>query len=169
MLHARLIMDQHDNIYLAAGTLTEMAVCKVNSDGTSAWTVTLPGSYANDITLGSDNDVYVVGGNTARINQTIVSLVNEEGIVPEGYTLKQNYPNPFNPLTTISFSIPSSAFTSLKVYDILGNEVATLLNEEKQAGNYEIQFDASALKSGVYLYRLNAGNFSEMKKMILLK
>ena len=76
MLHAKLIMDQNDNIYLAAGTLTEMAVCKVNSDGTSAWTVTMPGSYTNDIMLGSDNDVYVVGGNTARINQgAIVSVV----------------------------------------------------------------------------------------------
>ena len=83
--------------------------------------------------------------------------------------LNQNYPNPFNPTTTISFSIPSSAFTSLKVYDILGNEVATLVNEEKPAGEYDITFDASALTSGVYLYRLNVGNISEMKKMILMK
>ncbi|HSW55495.1 MAG TPA: T9SS type A sorting domain-containing protein [Ignavibacteriaceae bacterium] len=169
MLHARLIMDQHDNIYLAAGTLTEMAVCKVNSDGTSAWTVTLPGSYANDITLGSDNDVYVVGGNTARINQTIVSVVNEDGIAPEGYTLKQNYPNPFNPVTNIRFRIADFGFVSLKIYDILGNEVATLVNEEKPAGNYEVNFNASSLSSGTYFYKLQAGSFIETKKMILLK
>ena len=83
--------------------------------------------------------------------------------------LNQNYPNPFNPTTTISFSIPSSAFTSLKVYDILGNEVATLVNEEKQAGNYELQFDASNLSSGIYLYKLQVCSFVETKKMILIK
>ena len=169
MLHAKLIMDQNNNIYLAAGTLTEMAVCKVNNDGTSAWTVTMPGSYANDIVLGSDNNVYVVGGNTAKINQGGVTSLIDDKLTPEGFILAQNYPNPFNPSTTISFSIPSSAFTSLKVYDVLGNEVATLVNEEKPAGEYDITFDASALTSGVYLYRLNVGNFSEMKKMILMK
>ena len=85
------------------------------------------------------------------------------------FSLEQNFPNPFNPTTTISFSIPSFAFTSLKVYDILGNEVATLLSEEKSAGTYELQFDASILTSGVYIYRLSAGSFTEMKKMILLR
>jgi hypothetical protein len=85
------------------------------------------------------------------------------------FALYQNYPNPFNPTTTISFSIPSPAFISLKVYDILGNEVATLVNQERPAGEYEINLDASNLTSGVYFYRLNAGRFTEMKKMILMK
>jgi len=85
------------------------------------------------------------------------------------FSLDQNYPNPFNPSTTISFSIPSPAFTTLKVYDILGNVVATLVNEEKSSGIYNITFDASALTSGVYLYQFTAGSFSEMKKMILLR
>ena len=89
--------------------------------------------------------------------------------IPKNFMLSQNFPNPFNPTTTISFAIPSSAFTSLKVYDILGNEVATLVNEEKPAGDYEITFNASTLTSGVYLYRLSAGNFTEIKKMILMK
>jgi hypothetical protein len=169
MLHARLIMDQHDNIYLAAGTLTEMAVCKVNSNGTSAWTVTMPGSYANDITLGSDNNVYVVGGNTAKINQGGVTSLSDDKLTPDGFILTQNYPNPFNPTTTISFSIPASAFTSLKVYDIIGNEVATLVNEEKPAGTHEVRFYASALASGIYFYRLRAGSFISTRKMILTK
>ena len=169
MLHAKLIMDQNDNIYLAAGTLTEMAVCKVNNDGISAWTITMPGSYANDIVLGSDNNVYVVGGNTAKINQVGVTSLHDDKLTPEGFILAQNYPNPFNPSTTISFSIPSAGFTSLKVYDILGNEVASLVNEEKPAGNYEVRLNASSLTSGTYFYRLNVGNFSEMKKMILMK
>ena len=169
MLHAKLIMDQNDNIYLAAGTLTEMAVCKVNNDGISAWTVTMPGSYANDIVLGSDNNVYVVGGNTAKINQGGITSLSDDKLTPDGFILAQNYPNPFNPSTTISFSIPSAGFTSLKVYDVLGNEVASLVNEEKPAGNYEVRLNASSLTSGTYFYRLNVGNFSEMKKMILMK
>jgi hypothetical protein len=85
------------------------------------------------------------------------------------YALYQNYPNPFNPSTRISFSIPSAGFTSLKVYDILGKEAATLVNEEKPAGEYIITFDASAFTSGIYFYLLNSGNFSEAKKMILLR
>lgn len=169
MLHAKLIMDQSDNIYLAAGTLTEMAVCKVNNDGTSAWILTTPGSYANDIVLGSDNYVYVVGGNTAKINQGGVTSLSDDKLTPDGFILAQNYPNPFNPSTTISFSIPSAGFTSLKVYEILGDEVATLVNEERSAGEYDITFDASTLTSGVYLYRLSAGSFTEIKKMILMK
>ena len=179
MLHARLIMDQQDNIYLAAGTLTEMAVCKVNSNGTSAWTVTLPGSYANDITLGSDNDIYVVGGNTARINQTTVTNQDEITFSTFSYSLEQNYPNPFNPTTKLSFVIGHSSLVTLKVYDIIGNEVAALVNEEKPAGNYEVTFSAKggsasggnaySLSSGTYFYRLSAGSFAEVKKMILIK
>jgi len=98
-------------------------------------------------------------------------VTNQEEIIntPTDFVLNQNYPNPFNPTTTISFSIPSSTFTSLKVYDILGNEVATLVNEEKPAGEHKITFDASKLTSGVYLFRLNSGNFTEIKKMILLR
>jgi hypothetical protein len=169
MLHAKLIMDQYDNIYLAAGTLTEMAVCKVNSNGSAAWTITMPGSYANDIVLGVDNNVYVVGGNTAKINQGGVTSLSDDKLTPVGFILEQNYPNPFNPSTTISFSIPSAGFTSLIVYDILGNEVTTLLSEVKPTGEYRITFDASALKSGVYFYTLHTNNFTSTKKMILLK
>lgn len=169
MLHAKLIMDGENNTYLAAGTLTEMAVCKVNNDGSSAWTVTMPGSYANDVVLGNDNNVYVVGGGaTAKINQSTISS-SENGVQLARFNLDQNYPNPFNPSATISFSIPSSTFTSLKVYDILGNEVATLVEGEKPAGNYEVSFDASFLSSGTYFYRLSSGSFTEVKKMILIK
>lgn len=85
------------------------------------------------------------------------------------YSLIQNYPNPFNPSTTIKFSIPNSHFTSLKVYDVLGREITILVNEEKLPGSYEVKFDGSNLHSGIYLYRLQAGNFSETKKLILLK
>jgi len=91
--------------------------------------------------------------------------------IPAEFVLEQNYPNPFNPVTSIKFSLPANHFgnVTLKVYDILGNEVSTLVNENKLAGNYEVKFDASSISSGVYYYQLNAGNFVETKKMILLK
>ncbi len=83
--------------------------------------------------------------------------------------MEQNYPNPFNPTTNISYRIPESGFVSLKVYDALGREVAALVNEVKPAGNYLVNFNAAGLASGVYFYRLKAGNFTQNHKMILLK
>ena len=89
--------------------------------------------------------------------------------VPIEYNLVQNYPNPFNPSTTIRYSIIKPELVRIKIYDILGREVQTLVNEFKQAGNYEVQFDASGLASGIYLYRIESGKFNETKKMILLR
>lgn len=109
------------------------------------------------------------GGGGTFCNQPVDVETEEDLGTPKEFSLSQNYPNPFNPTTTISFSIPSSAFTSLKVYDILCKEVATLVNEERSAGEYKITFDASNFTSGVYLYRLNAGNYTNIKKMILMK
>ncbi len=85
------------------------------------------------------------------------------------FDLMQNYPNPFNPTTTIQFKVPSSGFVSLKVYDILGREVRTLVNETKMAGNYAVSFNASELPSGVYFYRLSAGTYNAVKKMVVVK
>jgi len=107
----------------------------------------------------------------------IVSVAENEIILPNGFSLEQNYPNPFNPTTSIQYAISSRQFVSLKVYDILGNGIATLVNEEKPAGSYEVNFDANGLSSGVYFYQLRAGDpesssgqgFVETKKMILLK
>ncbi len=98
----------------------------------------------------------------------------EDEISPVQFHLSQNYPNPFNPSTTIKYTIPdvASGFSlsvTLKVYDILGSEVANLVNEEKPAGSYQIEFDATNLPSGVYFYRLQAGSFVETKKMVLMK
>jgi len=89
--------------------------------------------------------------------------------IPGEYDLMQNYPNPFNPSTTIRYSIPEANFATIKVYDMLGNEVTTLVNEEQSAGNYEVEFNASELSSGIYFYKLQAGSFVETKKMILLR
>jgi len=88
---------------------------------------------------------------------------------PTSFNLYQNYPNPFNPTTTIKYSLPEQQFVSLKVYDILGSEVATLVNEQKPVGNYEVNFDATKLSSGVYFFQIRADNFWETKKMLLMK
>ncbi|MBL7128545.1 MAG: T9SS type A sorting domain-containing protein [Ignavibacteria bacterium] len=89
--------------------------------------------------------------------------------VPTEYALLQNYPNPFNPTTNIKFDIPEQGFVSLKVYDVVGKEVATLVNEVKSAGSYAVDFNGSNLSSGVYFYRLEVGSFTAVKRMILLK
>lgn len=81
----------------------------------------------------------------------------------------QNYPNPFNPATTIKYSIPELSFVILKVYDVLGNEIAILVNEEKSMGIYVVEFDATNYNSGVYFYRLQTSNFTQTKKMSLMK
>jgi len=92
-----------------------------------------------------------------------------DGKLPSRYELSQNYPNPFNPTTSIQFSIANPQFTILKVYDVLGHEVATLVNEEMQPGNYEVAWDARGMSSGVYFYRLRASNFADTKKLLLLR
>jgi len=111
--------------------------------------------------------------NIARDPGQFITAVEQQNggsnILPSNFSLKQNYPNPFNPTTTIQYSIPQHSNVTLKVYDILGNEVATLVNEEKERGIYSVSFDASQLSSGMYLYRLQAGSFIETKKMILVK
>ena len=85
------------------------------------------------------------------------------------FRLSQNYPNPFNPTTTIQYSVPKSGLVTIKVYDILGREVTTLVNEQKAVGNYNVQFYANRLSSGVYFYRMQAGDFVQTKKLVLLK
>ncbi len=102
------------------------------------------------------------------LQKSITAVEQEEGL-PTTFELMQNYPNPFNPTTSISFSIPQAAFVTLKVYDIVGREVANLMSEQKDAGIYNYNFDASKLSSGIYFYRLQAGNFTSSKKMILIK
>ncbi|MDY0082689.1 MAG: T9SS type A sorting domain-containing protein [Ignavibacteriaceae bacterium] len=101
-------------------------------------------------------------GNMKQTNFAGNNLVTE-------YDLAQNYPNPFNPSTTIKYQLPKDGIVTLKVYDILGSEVATLVNEQKTAGRYEVSFDASKLASGVYIYKLQSGEYVSSKKMMLLK
>ena len=103
-------------------------------------------------------------------NETPVRIFNgPNNHTPQKFGLEQNYPNPFNPTTTIRYRLSKTSFVTLKVYHVLGNEIATLVNEEKPAGNYEFNFDGTQLTSGVYLYQLKVGNFTNTKKMVLIK
>jgi hypothetical protein len=116
------------------------------------------------------NDMGVYGGPHRSDLPEITTSVDEDiTSEPDGFMLFQNYPNPFNPGTSLQYAIGSQQFVTLKIYDVLGNEVATLVNEEKTVGIYEINFDASGLSSGIYFYTMRAGKFSESKKMILLR
>jgi hypothetical protein len=124
------------------------------------------------------NDMGAYGGSYAVDWLDMPDFVKEMAALPEGKLLKSDspekislsqYPNPFNPSTRISYVLPEKAYVSLKVYDILGNEITTLVDESQQPGRYEVEFTAKGLASGVYLYRLQAGNYSEIRKMILMK
>jgi hypothetical protein len=99
----------------------------------------------------------------------LTGIKNEVSQIPSRFLLNQNYPNPFNPSTTISYSIPKSSFVTLEIFDILGRNIKTIVNEYKPAGNYSVHFNASKLTSGIYFYRLKAENFTETKKLLLLK
>ena len=99
----------------------------------------------------------------------VVTGIEDDFSIPIEFNLYQNYPNPFNPLTKIGYSVPQSSKVAIKVFDVLGNEIETLVNEEKSTGTYELTWNAEQLPTGVYFYQLKAGTYVETKKMILLK
>ena len=147
------------------------------TDGGDNWTPfpsQLPVEGGSAVALTDFDNVWVVGVGDAilkgGVGGTLGIKEKSQNTFPNSFVLSQNYPNPFNPSTKIEFVIPKSSFVNLKVYDVLGREVAILVNEEKQPGIYEVNFDASGFSSGVYFYRLRAGsNYSITQKMVLLK
>jgi len=114
---------------------------------------------------------WVVGSNGIILHyyDSVTDVEKRDHQIPDNFVLMQNYPNPFNPTTTIQYSIPQSVDVSLKIFNILSEEVVNLVNEYQQPSVYKINFDATGLPSGVYFYTLTAGNFVETKKMILIK
>jgi len=127
-------------------------------------------SYTDAIELQGIENIYYrlkqVDYNGAINYSDVVSVLFD---IPTEFALGQNYPNPFNPATKIKYSVPQNSLVTIAVYDLTGQEVALLLNEVKEAGNYEINFDASQLSSGVYFYKMTSNNFSQVKKMSILK
>jgi hypothetical protein len=124
-------------------------------------TGTLNCSVTNTVT--NETHVQSFGGANSTIG------INQIGTIVKEFSLEQNYPNPFNPVTNINFGIPKSEFVSLRVYDILGREVKTLVSQNMTPGMYEVNFDASGLSSGMYYYSLRAGENVSVKKMVLVK
>jgi hypothetical protein len=117
-----------------------------------------------------DEFTSVSSQDTFRFVYTSPTGVGSGALVPEGYSLVQNYPNPFNPGTLIRYSVPTADHVSVKVLNALGEEVATLVNEVRHAGEYDLRFDGSALPSGMYFYRMTTSSgYSETRKMVLLK
>lgn len=126
----------------------------------------ISGPVATELNYSADGVIDLISDITSR--PTNIPRV-EDYLVPKNFEVKQNYPNPFNPSTTIEFSIPKDANVSLRIYDILGKEVSTLVNEQRSAGTYVINWNASSFSSGIYFYRVTAGEFTETKKMFLVK
>lgn len=151
---------------------------RTNGDGDLLWSKIIDG-FANSVKQTSDGGYIVAGYDflsatkddlwLAKFDGGTTSSTENSAEKPEEFFLYQNYPNPFNPSTKISWQSPVSSHQTIKVYDILGNEVATLVDEYRVAGNYEINFIANYLSSGIYFYKLQAGSFFETKKMILIK
>ena len=137
------------------------------NNGTNSNPFTLTAPIAGNYTVNAGHKSPLVW-DSASVNITLTG-VQENHSHPAEYKLYNNYPNPFNPSTTIKYSIPEASFTSIKIYDVVGNEVSSLVNENKPAGLYEVEFNASNLSSGIYYYVIQVGSFRETKKMILLK
>ncbi|MBK9097227.1 MAG: T9SS type A sorting domain-containing protein [bacterium] len=168
-----IVADHSGRIYRNAGIGVQYSSDKgitwipVDNSGLNNWVNEMAINQNNRIYLATTSGVYFGEGDSI-----VVSVENTEPA--KTFFLSQNYPNPFNPVTKIKYSIPQDVRgekqeVMLKIYDVLGREIATLVNEEKPAGEYEVEFDGSALPSGIYFYRLKAGAFSETRKMVLLK
>lgn len=140
------------------------------NDGTGQIAVDLS-FYSNNATLGPTTNPEASDPIWVSANILILSVEDDlqDNSVPNSFGLLQNYPNPFNPSTKINFSLPHRSAVTIKIYDILGNEVATLVNEEKSAGSYQVIFDASNISSGIYFYKLTTAEFSQTKKLVLIK
>ncbi len=154
---------------------TQNATIHYSSNNGTAWSTayTAPdaGLWYHIARSRSGNTIWAVrsNGKIARYGTPItgISVVGNE--IPTNYSVSQNYPNPFNPTTKINFALPKSGLVTMKVYDVLGKEVATLVNETKNAGNYTVDFNAGNLTSGMYFYKVTVNGFSEVKKMMLIK
>jgi photosystem II stability/assembly factor-like uncharacterized protein len=163
------------NIFVGTDSFSGQGGVSLSSDNSASWTdvsTGLPGTDVNILTVGS-TDIFLwtaIGGIYKRsLSEMITAVKGNENQIPAKFWLDQNYPNPFNLSTTINYSLPKTGHVALKVYDVLGKEVATLVNEKESSGNYYIQFNANKLASGIYFYRLIAGNLVMTKKLILMK
>jgi outer membrane protein assembly factor BamB len=172
-----LVVDKEGTTY--CGSTEGYFYYAISSEGELLWKIPLDGYYVDNSTaIGSDGTLYIgtnfgslhtMGENTLIAIRDTVTSVQNINLSELNYSLQQNYPNPFNPVTHIIYSIPQSSRVTVKVYDILGKQVAKLVDKYQSAGEYDVIFSADELVSGIYFYRLQAGNYADVKKMLLLK
>ena len=166
-------------ILFPAGTPSGLVEYKFGCDYPNVDTVNGGSSYLdNEMGFGLNHQLVLMDGPDMVINNIFgkkdsvgefTAIKKVDNLTPTKFNLSQNYPNPFNPSTVINYSIPKSQIVTLKVYNLLGQEVMTLVNQQQAAGNYHVTFDASRLSSGIYFYTIRSGNYSATKKMMLLK
>jgi hypothetical protein len=181
-----IALDNLGNVYVSGESNSSVFTIAYNSLGSEIWSTTFenPGlsqEFVSDIvvdTFTTASPKLYISGSTVKqaqnsdyqiIKYSSITAVEDQNNIPISFNLAQNYPNPFNPSTKINYSIAQFSQVALKIYDVLGTEVATLVNEEKPAGSYEVNFNASQLSSGIYFYKLQAGSFIQTRKMILIK
>ena len=175
-----IAVDSISNVYAAGvGYKINQSIYKYDYSGIKKWNTGVSVSTnLRKLILVKPNSFYVCGGGSSYYDFVTARFSLPSGSRPGGETtgnepgyfrLHQNYPNPFNPSTTIRFSVPFSGMTTLKVYDIAGREVESLVASNLEAGEHEVDFNASHLASGVYFYRLTSGSFTDVKKMMLVK
>lgn len=169
------VWDIHSRRTYTYTTFNKLDVMLIEDYTNNAYVPWLRSTYTYDSMereILEQTEIYVARGfenHSRKITSYTPSAVGDESNVVNGFVLEQNYPNPFNPNTHIKFAITGTQNVSLKVYDVLGNEIATLLNEEKAPGTYNVTFNGRNFSSGVYFYSLSAGDFHQTKKMIVLK
>jgi len=153
----------------AGFSFSTILISNTSNDGSQI--VTLPAINNNQSRIkieAADNIFFDISNNNFTLSN-LISVGSINSGIPDDYLLAQNYPNPFNPVTKINYQLPVANFVSLKVYDVLGNEVATLVNQKQNAGYYTTEFDGKVFASGIYFYELNTGNFVQSRKMLLIK
>ncbi|MFA5831869.1 MAG: SBBP repeat-containing protein [Bacteroidota bacterium] len=191
-----ITVDVHGNVYVTGETDIarglygringgDCTTIKYNNAGNEEWTTTYFDRIRNTpvgIQVDAIGNIYIAGTKTysddwnyqnfysiLKYTQTPTSVKIVSSVIPSKFTLQQNYPNPFNPSTVISYQLPVNSKVTLEIYDVLGREVATLVNEEQSAGWKEVRWNASKVSSGIYFYKIQAGNYVEVKKMLVVK
>jgi len=187
-LVSQMITDAHGNIYICGfenltGGTKNGCVIKYDINGNLLWNTFYNGGANlddkfNSITLDNNNDIIVTGQTfTSAINSNFVTVkygnnltgVSSNSLEVKDFSLEQNYPNPFNPVTVIRYSLSENRHTALRIFDALGKEIATLVNEKQNVGTYSVEWDAWDYPSGVYFYSFETDNFKQSKRMIMIK